>query len=64
MKQRNIYQINCSVDYKAQAVANRVFSNIDKAIICLYDNGFGYSKEAKLWHNGATEAWIVKHTVE
>lgn len=64
MKQRNIYQIKCSVDYKAQKVANRVFSNIDKAIICLYDNGFRYSKEAKLWHNGATEAWIVKYTVE
>lgn len=64
MKQRNIYQIVCSVNYKAQNVANRVFTNLDKAIITLEENGFNYSKEAKLWHNGATEAWIEKIKVE
>ena len=39
------------------------FSSIELAEGTLRENGFEYSEDAELWHNGATEAWIVRRPV-
>lgn len=39
------------------------FSEESLAVSTLLDFGFGYSAEAELWHNGATEAWITKREI-
>lgn len=64
MKQLFIYQICVSNPWKvADGVSSRCFSSYRKAALFLYDSDFMFSPEANLWHNGATEAWIVKHLV-
>lgn len=59
-----VYQIVCSVNYKATEVCDRVFKTKKGAEYALLENNFFYSPEAELWHNGRTEAWIKKIQLE
>lgn len=59
-----VYQIQCSVNYKATQVFDRIFKTKKGAEYALLQNNFDYSPEADIWHNGATEAWIKKIQVE
>ena len=53
----DIYQIEASNTRKACGLDGKCFRSETRAMLALY---FEYSSEAKLYHNGATEAWIVK----
>jgi len=59
----NIYQIEASNPRKACGLDSKCFRSETRAMLALYEHGFEYSSEAKLYHNGATEAWIVKREV-
>lgn len=64
MKQLFIYQICVSNPRKvADGVSSRCFSSYEKAVAFLHDSDFMLFPESGLWHNGATEAWIVKRFV-
>ena len=56
----DIYQIEASNSRKACGLDGKCFRSETRAMLALYEHGFEYSSEAKLYHNGATEAWIVK----
>ena len=60
----NIYLTKVCDVWKAPEVDSRAFSNYHKAYTFLIENGFEYSPEAELFHNGATEAFINKIKVE
>lgn len=62
---RYIYQICVSNPWKTgdTSIDNMCFSEESLAVSTLLDFGFGYSAEAELWHNGATEAWITKREI-
>ncbi len=62
---RYIYQICVSNPWKTgdPSIDNMCFSEESLAVSTLLDFGFGYSAEAELWHNGATEAWITKREI-
>ena len=55
----NIYQIEASNPRKACGLDGKCFRSAARAMLALHEQGFEYSSEAKLYHNGATEAWIV-----
>lgn len=58
-----VYQIHVSNPSKAPEVSGKLFCSIARACAILIDQGFYYSPEAALWHNGSTEAWIMRHPV-
>ena len=56
----DIYQIEASNARKACGLDGKCFRSEARAMLALYEHGFEYSSEAKFYHNGATEAWIIK----
>lgn len=57
-----IYQIKVSDPSKcgSPSLADACFSDYGDAAVSLAECDFIYSEGSGLWHNGATEAWIIK----
>lgn len=62
---KTVYQISGSNPQKFgnKDLYGACFSSFGLAADSLRENGFEYSEEAELWHNGATEAWILRRPV-
>lgn len=59
----HIYQISASNPLKADDLDGLCFRKLKRAVEVLNEHGFQYSFEAELFHNGATEAWIMRRAV-
>lgn len=56
---KSTYQIEVSnPDKVAKGISGACFDSKELAEETLVKHGFVYSDDAKLWHNGATEAWV------
>lgn len=56
----SIYQIQTSDPSKACGLDGKCFWEERDARYDLFEHGFQYSKDSDIFHNGATEAWLVK----
>lgn len=58
---KQVYEISVSDPKKCNpGLDGACFASIGLAADTLRKNGFEYSEEAELWHNGRTEAWISR----